>query len=146
MTGMRRSIVAVLAGAGVVVVCSTAMDMLMQTSGLFPAFGAPMPDRLLVVAAVYRNICGVAGSYLTARIAPSRPLRHAMVLGVIGLVLSTAGAVATWNGGAEYGAKWYPLSLIATSLPGAWLGGWLREWELRRGDGADTGARMSATD
>ncbi len=131
MSGTAQSVTAVLAGALTVVVCSTAMDMMMHASGIFPPLGQPMADGLLLLAAVYRNIYGVAGSYLAARLAPVRPMRHAMVLGFIGLVLSTVGAVATWNGGPEYGAKWYPLSLIATALPGAWVGGRIRESQLR---------------
>ena len=47
---------------------------------------------------------------------------HAMVLGAIGVVLSTLGTVATWDKGPGFGPKWYPISLIVTSLPCAWLG------------------------
>ena len=32
----------------------------------------------------------------------------------------------TWNAGPEFGPKWYPLALVASSLPCAWLGGKLR--------------------
>jgi hypothetical protein len=44
---------------------------------------------------------------------------HALVLGVVGLALSTAGAVAMWN----FGPHWYPIALALTALPCAWLGG-----------------------
>jgi hypothetical protein len=40
-----------------------------------------------------------AGSYIAARLAPSRPMRHALLLGVRGLVAGTGGAIDTWNGG-----------------------------------------------
>ena len=39
----------------------------------------------------------------------------------IGVGLATAGAVATWNQG--LGPHWYPLSLVVTALPSAWVGG-----------------------
>jgi hypothetical protein len=58
-------------------------------------------------------------------------MRHAMVGGVIGLVLSTVGAVVTWNKGPAFGPHWYPLALIATALPCAWAGGKIREMQLR---------------
>jgi hypothetical protein len=50
-------------------------------------------------------------------------MQHALALGVLGLVVSIAGTVATWNKGPEFGPKWYPLSLIAIAMPCAWVGG-----------------------
>jgi hypothetical protein len=63
------------------------------------------------------------GGYLTARLAPSHPLTHALILGVIGLVLGIAGVAASWNAGPELGPKWYAIALVITALPSAWLGG-----------------------
>jgi hypothetical protein len=58
-------------------------------------------------------------------------MQHALVLGVVGLALSIAGAVGTWNAGPEFGPKWYPLALVAIALPCAWVGGRLRAMQLR---------------
>jgi hypothetical protein len=82
-----------------------------------------MSDALFVLATAYRTVYAVTGSYLTARLAPNRPMQHALLGGVIGLVLATVGAVATWNQGPEFGPHWYPLALVATALPCAWAGG-----------------------
>jgi hypothetical protein len=82
-----------------------------------------MSDALFLLATVYRTVYAIAGSYVTARLAPYGPMQHALLGGVIGLVLSTVGAVATWNQGPEFGPHWYPLALIATALPCAWAGG-----------------------
>jgi hypothetical protein len=87
-----------------------------------------MSDGLFAFATVYRTLYGVVGSYITARLAPNRPMGHAMVGGLIGLALSTLGAVVTWN--KELGPHWYPLALIATAMPTAWLGGKLRVMQL----------------
>jgi len=57
-------------------------------------------------------------------------MKHALVLGVVGLIVSTAGAVATWNKGPEFGPHWYPIALIVTAIPCAWLGGRLRIMQL----------------
>lgn len=43
---------------------------------------------------------------------------------------SFAGAMATWNKGPEFGPGWYPLTLVALSLPLAWIGGKLRLEQL----------------
>ena len=121
-----RSFGALFAGFLVVVVLSIGTDLLMHATGVFPPFGEPMSDSRFLLATVYRILFAVAGSYVTARLAPHRPMKHALLGGVVGLVLSTAGAVATWNRGPEFGPHWYPLALVLTALPCAWAGGWLR--------------------
>jgi len=86
-----------------------------------------------LLALAYRTIYGVAGSYIAARLAPDRPMGHALALGAVGFAVSIAGAVATWNAGPAYDPKWYPLALIATALPGAWAGGKLHGAQSRGG-------------
>lgn len=120
---LPRSIGAVFAGPVVIVVLSTVSDMVMHGTGVFPPPGQPMAASLWVLATAYRIVISVAGCYLTARLAPSRPLQHAMVLGWIGVVISTLGTVLTWNKGPGFGPKWYPIGLIVVALPCAWLGG-----------------------
>jgi hypothetical protein len=125
-----KSIGAVLAGFVAVVVLSLGTDMVLHTSGVFPPWGQPMSDALFLLATVYRTIYCIAGCYIAARLASDRPMAHALVLGVVGLVISTAGAVATWNKGPAFGPHWYPVALIVTAIPCAWLGGRLRVMQL----------------
>ena len=122
-----RSIGAVLAGFVTIFAVTTATDVLLHATGVFPPWGQPMSDRLFLLATAYRIVYGVAGSYLTARLAPDRPMRHALWLGFVGVVFSIAGTVATWGRGPEFGPKWYPLALVAIAIPCAWAGGRLRE-------------------
>lgn len=121
-----RSIGAVLAGFLAIVIISIATDGVMHGTGVFPPLGAPMSDALFLLATAYRVVYSVAGCYIAARLAPDRPMRHALALGVVGVVVSAAGAVATWNRGPAFGPHWYPLALIALAMPCAWLGGKLR--------------------
>ncbi|HEY6546344.1 MAG TPA: hypothetical protein VI589_00500 [Vicinamibacteria bacterium] len=125
-----RSIGAVLAGLLVVVLVSLGVDQVLHTTGVFPPWGEPMSDGLFLLAMAYRIVIAIAGTYVTARLAPQRPMKHALAGGLVGLVLSTAGAVATWNQGPAFGPRWYPLSLVATALPCAWVGGRLRQRQL----------------
>jgi multisubunit Na+/H+ antiporter MnhB subunit len=118
-----RSIGAVLAGVIAVVVLSIGTDLLLHATGVFPPWGQPMNDGLFVLATGYRVAYAVLGGYIAARLAPNRPMAHALVLGVVGVVLSTIGAAATWNKGPEFGPHWYPLALVVTALPCAWAGG-----------------------
>jgi hypothetical protein len=119
------SIGAVLAGLVVIVVLDNLIDLILHTTGIYPPMWSAMADTLYLLAIAYRTVDGILGCYVAARLAPNRPLSHALALGVIGVILSGLGAVATWNAGPEFGPAWYPLTLVAISLPCAWAGGQL---------------------
>jgi hypothetical protein len=121
-----RSIGAVLAGLLAVFILSLGTDVIMHATGIFPPWLQPMSDGLFALATAYRIVYGLAGGYITARLAPNRPILHALALGVVGLLLSSVGAAATWNAGPDLGPRWYSLALVATAIPCAWIGGKLR--------------------
>src|SRR6266536_3349905 len=98
-----RSVGAVLAGALIGILLSIGTDAALHAAGILPPPGQRMSGALFLLATVYRNIYGVAGSYITARLAPSRPMTHAIVLGVLGLVANIVGTVVTWNKVPEFG-------------------------------------------
>ncbi|HET6669975.1 MAG TPA: hypothetical protein VFH15_07050 [Pyrinomonadaceae bacterium] len=118
-----RSIAAVIAGLLIIFALSLGTDLVMHATGIFPPWFQPMATPLWLLALAYRSVFAVLGCYITARLAPNQPMKHAILLGVIGLFLSVVGVVSTWNAGPEFGPKWYPLALVASSLPCAWLGG-----------------------
>ena len=125
---------AVLAGLIAGAALSLGTDEVMRALGVFPPWGQRVADGPLLLATVYRSIYNAAGSYLAARLAPARPMAHAIALGVVGLVLSMAGAAATWNKGPEFGPRWYSLALFFLVMPFAWAGGKLHGAISRRGD------------
>ena len=129
-----RSIIAVLAGMFIAIVLTILTDVILHAVGVFPPLGASMTgyEGALVLATVYRTIYGVAGCYITARLAPRQPMRHALIGGFIGLVVSLLGAIATWNKGPAFGPHWYPVALIILALPTAWLGGKIRVRQLQQ--------------
>jgi hypothetical protein len=94
------------------------IDAVFHSTGIFPPMGESMSDKLFGLAFSYRFLLAVLGGYATAKVAPSEPMKHALVLGGVGVVLSSAGAMAMW----DFGPNWYPLSLIAISLPCSWAG------------------------
>lgn len=124
-----RSTAAVLLGFFPVVVLSLGTDQVLHMLDVYPPWGQPMNDTgLLLLALAYRIVYAILGSYIAARLAPHAPMRHALVLGVIGLMLSTAGAVVAITM-VNLGPSWYPIALVFTALPCAWLGGVLqRTW------------------
>ena len=129
---LGRSILALFAGFVLVVVLSIVTDVILHAAGVYPPLGQPAPDGILIVATGYRTIFGIAGSYLTARLAPHSPMGHALVGGAIGLVLSLGGALASWSHPEKFGAHWYPVALVVLALPTAWAGGRIRTAQLGR--------------
>jgi hypothetical protein len=78
-----------------------------------------MADALFVLALGYRIVLNAGGGYVAARLAPSRPLAHALALGAVGVVIATAGAIALGS----QGPVWYSLANIAIAVPCAYVGG-----------------------
>ena len=124
-TNTKKSIGAVVAGVVTIIVATTAVDIALHAAGVFPPMDQPLTDSLAVVASSYRLLISIGGAYLTARLAPNRPLYHAVLLGCVGTVLGLIGAIATWNLG--LGPRWYPVSLVVLALPQCWVGGKLYE-------------------
>ena len=133
-----RSVGAVVAGVVFVIVVTTLADVALHVAGVFPPMEQPIDDRLALLATSYRIVIGVAGGWLTARLAPTSssmtPMKHAIVLGLVGTVLGLAGVVATWNMG--LGPRWYPVALAVLALPQCWAGGRIHEMTARGVDGA----------
>jgi FtsH-binding integral membrane protein len=127
---LARSIGAVFVGMVAVFVLSLGTDAALRAVHFFPPYAQRMSDPLFGVAAIYRVIYGILGGYITATLAPNRRMQHAMFYGLVGFGLSLIGFIATRNM-PELGPRWYPLALVITSIPCAWVGGLLR---MRRSD------------
>jgi len=119
---LGRSILAIVVGLIAVVALSLGTDQVLHVLEIYPPWGQPMYDTgLLLLALVYRCVYGVLGSYLAARLAPHAPMKHALILGGIGFVLAILGAVGA--AAMNMGPNWYPIMLVVTALPCAWIGG-----------------------
>jgi ABC-type multidrug transport system permease subunit len=122
-----RSVGAVLAGLVTIVVLSNGTDTILETTGVFPPLAVQQEQGfdttwMVALALAYRAIYMVAGGYATAALAPNGPVLHAVVLGVVGIVLGVLGAVATWG----IAPAWFNVLLIVLGPPCAWLGAKLR--------------------
>jgi hypothetical protein len=109
------------AGVLFTVIVSIAVDVLLHTAHFYPPMGVPLTDTQSMVATAYRVVIGVAGAWITAWLAPSDPMRHALILGVVGTALALLGVIISWNAG--LGPRWYPIALVVFALPQCWLGG-----------------------
>jgi len=123
----------VLAGIVVGAALSLGTDALLKAFGVFPKLGNQMSEPLFLLATAYRIVYGILGSYVIARLAPDRPMQHALIGGVLGLVVSIIGAVVTWN--RDLGPHWYAIGIAVTALPCAWVGGKLRLMQMRGAQG-----------
>lgn len=127
-----RRVGAVLAGLVLIIVLDLGIDVIMHATGVYPPWFQPMRTSLWLLAIAYRTVDSILGCYLTATLAPDRPRAHALVLGIIGVALSSMGAMATMDKGPQFGPKWYPITLVIIALPCAFIGGTLRQRQLRR--------------
>ena len=116
-----KSVWAVVAGILFTIVITMCVDFILHATGVFPRGNAPLTNGLSLLATAYRFVISVAGAWLTAKLAPQNPLKHAVILGVVGTVLGLAGVIATWNAG--MGPRWYPIALTVLAIPQCWLGG-----------------------
>lgn len=121
----KASVWAVIAGVLVTVAVTTLVDVLLHVFGVYPPMGQPLSNALALVATGYRIVISIGAAWLTARLAPDRPLRHALILGYVGTLLGLVGVVVTWNRG--LGPRWYPIALAALAIPQCWVGGKLYE-------------------
>ena len=116
-----KSIGAIAAGFIVVIIISIVTDAILEKTGLMKKPFDLNPDWFIIFVIFYRSVYGVIGSYITARLAPVKPMLHSMIGGAIGFVISIAGTIIMW----DKPPHWYAISLIVTALPCAWLGGYL---------------------
>ena len=124
---MGRSILAIVTGFVVIAALSIGTDFALGAMGVYPRPPAPLTDTtLLVLSQVYVAVYAIFGCWLTAAMAPDRPMRHALILGALGLIFNLAAASAN----AARVPMWYVVAAIVLVMPYAWIGGWLRERQL----------------
>ena len=117
-----RSVGAVAAGFVAVVVLSLATDQVLHMLQVYPPWGQPMSGGLFGLATAYRIVYTIFGGYLTARLAPHAPVRHALILGFIGLLPAFGGVMVALSK-PELGPLWYPIMILVSGVPCVWLGG-----------------------
>lgn len=130
---MAKSTGAIVAGFVVTVSLAMAADemVLRFVTDARDAFGRVTDVRILIVMLTYTGLSAIGGSYATGRLAPSRPLRHAMILGAIALALTVVATFMFWDSG----PAWYHVIAVGMVLPSAWIGGAMAE---RRRAGTET--------
>jgi len=130
MSSKLRSVAAVAAGFVFIAVLSIGTDRLVRATrpASFDAAGRTDDPMMLLGTLAYVGAYAILGCWLTSRLAPSHALRHALVLGILGLAFNVAGSMAMWNAA----PLWYHAAGITATLPWAWTGGKLGVRQIRR--------------
>jgi hypothetical protein len=130
---MARSILAIVVGFVLTAVLNVGTNAVLAKAApdLIPT-GAPVTDpAALVLVCVYVAAFGILGCYVTARLAPSRPLFHALLLGGIALAMSIPVTIMAWNDT----PAWFNVYNLLAVMPYAYVGGRIRERQLERQGG-----------
>lgn len=115
-----KSTGAIIAGFVLGAILSIGTDLLLDKLGIMSLENFKENSAAIILLVIfYRFVFNVAGSYLTAKLAPNNPMKHVIIIGVIGTVLSILGAMAMW----DKAVAGYNISIILIPLPSAWLGG-----------------------
>ena len=117
-----KSFLAVLAGLVFTIALTVALDMVMHASGVFSEKVDEMSTNDWLIATFYRLLAAIGGGWITARLAPSRPVRLAIILGAIGTCVALLGLIGAWLLSPKMGPLWYPALLVITAIPCTWLG------------------------
>jgi hypothetical protein len=120
MKTIFKSIGAILAGFAIGAILSIGTDFLLNKLGILSMENFKQNSiAVICMVIIYRFIFNAIGTYWTAKLAPDNPMKHAMIIGAIGTVLSIFGALAMWDKAVPF----YNIAIILISFPSAYLGG-----------------------
>lgn len=123
-----KSIGAILAGFIAIFILSSFTDVFFESTGIFPSVEEQMKSGftegwMQALTLFYRFVYLVVGGYVTAKLAPHKPLRHVLILATLGTIVGILGVLAAPKGVLPL---WYLIMLIVMGFPGIWLGAKLK--------------------
>jgi len=127
-----QSVLAVVGGFVLIGALSFGTGKLVQAAwpAQVDAAGTPTTTLMMIVQLLYVGVYATFGCWLAARLAPGRPMLHALVLGALGLALNIPSAIAF----RDSVPAWYLVTGVLTTLLWAWLGGRIAESRKAQAD------------
>ena len=128
---MARSILALVGGYLLIGFLSFGADVVMHNlrPEVYLDGGRLEHVPTLLVIMLYIAVFAILGCYVTARLAPRNPMKHALILGALGVVTQVAMWSIAWN----TVPAWFHIVSLALVMPYAWIGGRIRERQLELG-------------
>ena len=125
-----RSVLAIVAGFILIGLLAVGTDGLAHAirPDIFGPNSSTSNVPYLVIAIFYVGVYATAGCWLAATLAGRRPMFHALILGVLGLIFNLAAVPGMW----ALFPHWYTVVSLILVMPFAWLGGRIRERQLER--------------
>ncbi|MEO5777298.1 MAG: hypothetical protein ABIQ27_10345 [Flavobacterium sp.] len=125
-----KSIGAIAAGFFLTLILTIGLDILLESTGIFTSTKEQQIQGLntpwfYIIAISYRVIFTIIGGYITAKLAPTKPMKHVLILGIIGTVLALIGNIVGQYIPQTKNALplWFAIALVVTALPSVWIGG-----------------------
>ena len=125
-----RSVLAIVAGFILIGLLAVGTDGLAHAirPDIFGPNSSTSNVPYLIIAIFYVGVYATAGCWLAATLAGRRPMFHALILGVLGLIFNLAAVPGMW----ALFPHWYTVVSLILVMPFAWLGGRIRERQLER--------------
>ncbi len=108
---------------------SVVTDFLLESIGVLPDPSKGLFDTWAIVLVLfYRGVYTIFTGFIIAKLVPSKPVLHALILGSIGTVITV---LAVSNPAfAEKAPLWFGYTLAAITIPCMWLGVKIQEvWQ-----------------
>lgn len=118
MKTIPRSILAFLAAIAATFALSYGTDAILIAANMMESDALPESVAVVTLIIAYRTAYNVLGSYIVAKLAPKRPMLHAMILGIFGII----GSLSIMISQPDYGPAYYPIILSLLALPSVWAG------------------------
>ena len=116
-----KSIGVILLAFVIIALLSTLTDFLLESIGVLPN---PQKGLFLtwaiLLALFYRGAYTIFAGFIIAKLAPAKPMLHAIILGVIGtLITAVAASSPSFS---QKAPLWFGFTLAAITIPCLWLG------------------------
>lgn len=107
---------------------SVVTDFLLESIGVLPDPSKGLFDTSAIILVLsYRAMYTILAGFLVAKLAPGKPMLHAVLLGIIGTTITLL-AVSSPSF-ADKAPLWFGYSLAAITIPCMWLGARIqRSW------------------
>jgi len=121
MKNIFKSIGVILLAFISIALLSIVTDFLLESIGMLPDPKKGLFDTwAIILVLVYRGIYTIFAGFIIAKLAPSKPILHAIILGAVGIIITI---LATNDPSfADKAPLWFGYTMAAITIPCLWVG------------------------